>query len=304
MKISISIVGYRNAADILECLGALELSDYSNFEVVICENGGAAAYRDLQRSLPTVLRGGQRVRAVEAPRNLGFAGGVNVCLSETPNADAWWILNPDTKPDAEALRAKVQRLARGDCDAVGCAIYLPTGRVQSYGGRWKPLLARSESIGKGCALAAEIDAECIERTQTYLNGAAMLVSRRFVDLVGPMREDYFLYCEEVEWCARAVDRGLKLGFAADARVLHSQGATTGAGDRRMARLPLYLTARNTILLTRDRTPTWIPLAGGALLATLVWRFALRGAWRQFAEGLSGLAAGMRNERGAPRWLNI
>jgi len=306
VKVAVAIVGYRNVADILACLDALSASTYDDFEVIICENGGKAAYEDLQRSLPSTLKGGQMLRAVMARKNLGFAGGVNVCLSETPDAEAWWILNPDTQPAAGALGAKVRRLAKGDCDAVGCIIHLPIGKVQSYGGRWSPILGRSKALGRGADPFAAVDACWVERTQNYIDGAAMLVSRRFVDVVGPMREDYFLYCEEVEWCLRALNGGLRLGFAADAKVFHRQGATTGAsGDaHKVAKLPLYLTMRNTILLTRDRTPRWTPVAGIALLAVLVRRFALRGAWRQFGHGFIGLVAGMRNERGAPQWLTI
>ncbi len=42
----------------------------------------------------------------------------------------------------------------------------------------------------------------------------------FVEVNGLMREDYFLYAEEVEWCLRAKRRGLRLGLAPAARILH------------------------------------------------------------------------------------
>ena len=96
MRVAVAIVGFRNREDILRCLRALSRSTYANFEVAICENGGREAFADLIAVLPTNLPDGQPVRAVEAGGNLGYAGGVNVCLAETPGADAWWILNPDT----------------------------------------------------------------------------------------------------------------------------------------------------------------------------------------------------------------
>ena len=33
----------------------------------------------------------------------------------------------------------------------------------------------------------------------YILGASILAGRRFLEVAGPMREDYFLYAEEVEW---------------------------------------------------------------------------------------------------------
>lgn len=303
MRVAVSIVGFRNAGDVQRCLAALDRSEYRNFEVIVCENGGAAAYAALAEILPKQLSGGEPVRAVLAPGNLGFAGGVNRCLAETPDADAWWILNPDTEPHPEALGAKVARLKVGDRDAVGCTLYRPGGRIQSYGGRWRPWFARAESIGLGRSLEDKVDPAWVERAQNYLNGAAMLVGRKFVDVAGLMRDDYFLYSEEVEWCLRAGSLGLRLGFAPEALVLHAQGTTTGAGEAVTARprLPVYLAARNGLLVTRDRYPLLLPVAAAATLIQTLVRYGRSNAWAQVGYGVSGLIAGVLNRRGAPAW---
>lgn len=301
MHVSISIVGYRNAGDIVACLHALDSATYADFEVIICENGGAEAYERLVAAVPKRLKGGQAVTTHQASGNLGFAGGVNVCLKLTPDADAWWILNPDTQPDPEALAAMVARLQAGDCDAVGCTLYRETGEVQSHGGRWRAWLGRAESIGYGSRLETPVDGGAVERAQSFLNGASMLVSRRFLDAVGPMREDYFLYAEESEWFLRAARHGMRLGFAPGARVKHAHGATTGsnAGLKTRPRLPIYLDERNRMLLTRDLFPVRLPVAAMAALGQLFMRYGRKGAWTQFGYGVSGWAAGLRNERGPP-----
>src|SRR3546814_4422658 len=95
----------------------------------------------------------------------------------------------------------------------------------------------------------------------------MLVSRAFLQATGPMREDYFLYCEEVEWCLRARAKGMAFGFAPEARVLHNQGASTGSGQsvRTRPRLPIYLDERNKMLVTRDCFAGRLPIAAVAAL---------------------------------------
>lgn len=305
MHIAVAIVGFRNPQDVEHCLAALSRSSHADFEVIICENGGPSAYEALVDVVPVALPGGQRVRVVCAPGNVGFAGGVNICLAQTSSADAWWVLNPDTEPHPGALAAKVAMLQSGRYDAVGCTLSRPNGTIQSYGGRWRPWLARAESIGIGRRLEAAVDQGTVERQQRYLNGAAMLLSRRFVEKVGPMREDYFLYCEEVEWCLRAAGNGLRLGFAPGAVVLHSQGTTTGAAESLTSRprLPVYLAARNSMLVTRDCYPLRLPVAGAAAALLLLMRYGRQRAWKQLGYGLSGLAAGLRNERGPPAWLS-
>jgi GT2 family glycosyltransferase len=304
MHVAVAIVGYRNADDVVRCLRALGASTYQDYEVILCENGGPEAFAALIAVLPEALPGGQPVRAVLSPRNLGYGGGVNRCLAETRHADAWWVLNPDAEPDSGAMAALLARLRRGDCEAVGGTLVNPDGRVQSRGGRWQPLLARAVSIGYGTSLDRRFNSTRIERRQNYLSGASMLIGRRFLETVGPMREDYFLYCEEVEWFLRGNSLGMRLGYAPDALVSHRQGSTTGSGEvvTRMAALPIYLNTRNQILLTRDRYPRWLPLSAVGALVVLTVKYLRSRAWRQFGFGLKGWLAGLRNERNAPNGI--
>lgn len=298
MHVAVCIVGYRNAADVLACLEALAQSTYLDFEVQICENGGPAAYRALSDSLPKHLLGGQAVTVTEAAGNLGYAGGVNVCIRTASGADAWWVLNPDTVPDARALEELVSRLAEGDCDLVGGVLYGVDGRVQTLGGRWRPWLARAEAIGRGLQLS---EAELIRPDVDFVSGASMLVSRSWIEAVGLMREDYFLYCEEVEWCLRGKRRGMRLGFAPNARVLHDQGGTTGSASavRQRPRLPVYLDERNKMLVTRDCFSGRLPIAAPLAALLIGLRFLARGAWRQARYALDGWYAGVRGRRGPP-----
>jgi len=306
MNVAIAIVSYRSVTDVVACLAALSRATYARFEVVVCENGGPEAYEALRAALPSKLPGGQAVRAVLAEGNLGFAGGVNLCLRETPGADAWWVLNPDTEPHPDALAAMVERLAVGDCDAVGSILALGDGTIQSYGGKWRKALARAVSIGHGTPAATPVDGSAVEAVQNYLNGASMLVGSRFFRAVGPMREDYFLYCEEVEWCLRAGAAGMKLGFAPAAVVLHHQGTSTGnaVGLRDRSALSVYLGERNKILLTGDCFPGWLPVASVAALLLLILRFGRARAWRQLAFAWRGWRAGLMGERGAPAHLIV
>ena len=302
MRVAIAIVAFRNPGDVMRCLEGLEHSQFQDFEVLVCENGGAAAFEALSACVPPRLAGGQTVRIVDAGGNLGYAGGVNRCIAETPQAEAWWVLNPDTYPAPEALLRMVERLAKGDCDAVGNTVHHPNGVVQSHGGLWRTWLARAVSIDHGARLEAPVDPAAIEARQTYLNGASMLVSKRFFETVGPMREEYFLYCEEVEWCLRGRSLGMRLGFAPDANVLHEQGTSTGNSTdlKQRSRLSVFLNERNRLLLTRDCHPKVLPVAAVAALFLLILRFAKRRAWKQLGYALQGWWSGVRNDRGLPQ----
>ncbi|MBX3483732.1 glycosyltransferase [Phenylobacterium sp.] len=306
MHVAIAIVGFRNAGDIVACLHALESSEHTDFEVVICENGGAAAFDALQAALPARLGGGQPVRIIMAEGNVGYAGGVNRAMAAAPDADAWWVLNPDTEAEPGALGACVRRLQQGDCEAVGCTIYLDDGSVQSDGGHWQWMLGRAESLGRGRPAAEAGFRPAIEGRQNFISGACALVGREFLRVVGPMREDYFLYCEEVEWFLRGEPLGMRLGFAPDARVRHHAGSTTGsaAAFREMPRTPVYLNERNRILLTRDRRPALLWIVTPAAALVILARYGRRRAWAQLGYAFSGWFAGIRGRRGRPSWIPL
>jgi len=304
MHVAVCIVSYRNPADVTRCLKALSRSTHADFEVVICENGGAPAFEALKAAVPERLPGGQLVNLILSPGNLGYAGGVNVCLNATPHADAWWILNPDTEASPNAIVAMLARLEEGGCDLVGATILTPEGRIDSRALRWSPWLARSSSIDHGADPRAAFSREEVERKAAYVCGGSMLVTRRFVDVVGPMRDDYFLYCEEIEWCLRARQRGLRIGYASDANVIHFKGTTTGVVPAlaKRPRGPVFLDERNKILVTRDIFHGRLPIVALAALAVLVLRFGRHGAWKQLGWALSGWMAGVRDKRGVPSWF--
>lgn len=305
LHILIAIVGFRNAGDVAHCLQALSASTWTDFEVVVCENGGVAAFADLKRGCPETLPNGQTVQLIEAPGNLGYAGGVNTCIRASSNWQAVWVLNPDTKPAPEALAALVEGLTQNDCDAIGGRLLMSDGRLQNWGGHWHKWRAMAISLGLGKPATTKPDPAYARRMINYVTGASMLVSRHFIETVGLMREDYFLYCEEVEWCLRGGLKGMTFGFAHEALVHHAQGTSTGAGQdkKTISRLSVYLDTRNRVLLTRDLFWWRLPVAVPAVLLHVMVRYGKSAAWANLHHAVAGWWAGVCNERGVPYWMN-
>jgi GT2 family glycosyltransferase len=322
----IAIIGYRNAGDIRACVAALANSTARDFQISVCENGGPSSYRALREALDGLVdfaetvsalrdgrvtstsggrlrQSGQVVRLYEAKTNLGYAGGVNVCIRQMRPDEKWsavWVLNPDTEPEPGALAALIARAAEGPYDIVGSRlVFKSIARVQSYGGRWRPFLARGFNIGTNALLDAQPDVEAIEREMTYVSGASLFASRDYVESVGLMDERYFLYCEEIDWCLRRGER--KLGYAHDAIVYHAHGTTTGSNLNRKSRsaFSVYFDERSKLLLARRFYPTYFPFALViSLLLTL--QYLRVGAIKNFFVAIRGWFAGLRGEVGIPK----
>ena len=53
-----------------------------------------------------------------------------------------------------------------------------------------------------------------------------MVKREVVVDVGRWDEGYFLHCEDLDWCMRFRQKGWKILFVPDARIIHVQGASS------------------------------------------------------------------------------
>ena len=304
MRVAIGIVGFRNSDDIANCLAGLAKQTHQNFTVVICENGGEAAHAEIVSRFSQRKLGNGVLTIIGAHDNPGYAGGINRVIRSQPMADALWVLNPDTHPEPECLAKLISRLKQDDVGIVGGRIVGPSGHLQSCGGRWRSKLARVESIGHGWPAEQQLDIAAIERDLDFQSGASMLVAQSVIEKIGPMREDYFLYCEEVEWCVRAKDAGFGIGFAAGATIVHHQGSTTGSGGavRSRKRLPIFLDERNKINMVRDLRPAHLWTAIPAALILMILRYGKALAFRQLSYAIAGWLAGLRNHRGRPDWF--
>jgi GT2 family glycosyltransferase len=74
---------------------------------------------------------------------------------------------------------------------------------------------------------AKLNITAIESELDYISGCSMLLPREFLESVGLMSEDYFLYYEEIDWFTRAQGR-YKICIAKDARLYHREGAAIGS----------------------------------------------------------------------------
>ena len=116
-----------------------------------------------------------------------------------------------------------------------------------------------------------------------------------------MNEDYFLYCEDVDWCMRVNPNRLR--FAPEAIVYHRHGAAIGSNRirKKRSRLSVYLDERNKLLLSRRFYPALYPVIVIVTLPLLA-QYVVQGAFRNAGFALQGWFAGIRGEVGPPKFM--
>ncbi|MGY2167524.1 glycosyltransferase family 2 protein [Pseudomonas gingeri] len=179
---------------------------------------------------------GKALRILHNTANLGFAVACNqgARLSTAPNL---LFLNPDAVLAIDAMDCLLRALHRSpEIGAVGGFLCNPDGTEQAGGRRVFPTPRRAFMRAFGLSRltkffptvfsdfllhkeplpAAPIVVEAI-------SGACMLVKREAIESVGLWDEDYFLHCEDLDWCMRFRQAGWSVLFVPDARVTHVFG---------------------------------------------------------------------------------
>ena len=178
---------------------------------------------------------------IENGANLGFAAGNNVGLRfvlAQPDMTHVWMLNNDTLVEPDCLKMMLARLRCETKPAVcGSMIHFfdRPELLQAVGGnRFNRVTGSAEcSEGRFNHEDSRLDFANIEADLAYLSGCSLLLPREFLQSVGLMCEDYFLYYEEIDWFTRAAGQ-FPLCIAADARLYHREGASIGSRSSRGA----------------------------------------------------------------------
>jgi GT2 family glycosyltransferase len=230
-----------------------------------------------------------RLVLIRTGGNLGFAGGNNVGLRHLlarGDAEYVWLLNNDTVIAPGALDALLARMAeRPDAGMCGSTLlrYAAPDRVQARGGGWYcKWIGLPWHLGQLGRAAAAVDAKRVERRMSYVVGASLLVSRRLLEEVGLMCEDYFLFFEEADWAERARGR-FGLAYAPASTVYHKVGRSIGTSSlpTRKSYTCDYYSLRNRLRFTRRFHPSALPAIYASLGGALLLRLAC-GKWDRAA----------------------
>lgn len=237
-----------------------------------------------------------RLILVQTGANRGYAAGNNVGLQIAGfnSFDYLWIVNNDTEVDSHALTHLIARTKEDSSVGIcGSTLIYAERRdlVQAYGGsRFDKVKGRGVTIGEFRRREDPIDRAAVERMLSCINGASTLVTARFLNEVGPMTEDYFLYWEELDWCARAGGR-FKLGYAPDSIVYHKVGSSIGTNDfGESSLLSTYYITRNRFKFCFRFSKASIPFVFVDVVRQIT-RAAIRKKWaraRVLSRALCGL----------------
>lgn len=257
-RLSIIIVTYNSAGHIEGCLESLTRDAPAvDHEVAVIDNASTDGTPDLIRSRWPAAR------VVAAGGNVGFARANNIGFRQT-FGELVLLLNPDTVVHPGAIDTLVGVLdARPDAAIVGPRLVDARGRTElSFGAMMSPLAElRQKLLVKGHERRLPALGGLVERMTRraqevdWVSGACLLTRRADAETVGLMDERFFMYTEDVDFCAAVRARGRKILFTPEAEITHLRGQSR-ATDRSAAESAYR---RSQIAFYEKHHPRWAPL---------------------------------------------
>jgi GT2 family glycosyltransferase len=248
MTLSIIIVSFNASADLERCLESLHGSrPAASHEIVVVDNASIDDSVEAARRWPDVS-------VIETGTNLGFARANNVGIRASRGENIL-LLNSDTIVSLGAIDRLLAELDRQpDVAVVGPRLVDGTGRAElSFGRMIGPLneLRQKRLLRRG-------NVEAITKRRQYpdwVSGACLLVRRADAEAVGGLDERYFMYTEDVDFCAAIRARGRKILFTPDVEVVHLRGRSAASAPA--ATRDAY--RRSQLAFYEKHHPIWAPL---------------------------------------------
>jgi len=248
IAVSVVIVSFNARPDLERCLESLRAAPpQASHEVLVVDNNSTDRSAESARRVPGV-------RVIQQATNVGFARANNAGIRASTGT-ALLLLNSDTIVPPGAIDRLLAALdAEPDVAIVGPRLVDGSGHAElSFGRMIGPL---NEWRQKRAARRTNV--ESLTRQRRYpdwVSGACLLVRRSDAEAVGLLDERYFMYTEDVDFCAAVRARGRRVLFVPDVEIVHQRGRSAAAApaETRSA----Y--RRSQIAFYEKHHPFWAPI---------------------------------------------
>ncbi|MDB5097599.1 MAG: glycosyl transferase family 2 [Cyanobacteria bacterium RYN_339] len=252
MKTTVVVVSWNTRELLLACLAALE-SHAPGVPVWVVDNASS------DESAAAVAERFPAVRVIANVENVGFARANNQVLRQVTTSYAW-LLNPDTEIRPGALEGLEAALDDHPNAAVaGSALFNPDESPQACSfpfptplGTWAEWLYLPAGLARRRDVLFKLAPRRTEGETDWVLGASLLVRKAAMEAVGLLDEGYFMYSEELDWCARFREAGWATRLALASEVVHHGGAST----RQVPDQMLISLFRTRARFFRRHAPAW------------------------------------------------
>jgi GT2 family glycosyltransferase len=232
-RAAIVIVNFNGGAHLGQCLRSLvEAPPRTSIEIIVVDNASTDGSQAVVSDFPSV-------RLIQLDRNVGFSSGNNTGIRAS-QSELVLLLNNDTLVPPDAFDRLVAALdAHPAAAAAGPRLVNGRGDPElSFGPMISPLgELRQKLVTALYARSVRPVRSWVERATRreqyvdWVSGACLLVRRKAAEEVGLLDERFFLYTEDVDFCASLRAKGWNIVFTPSAEIVHLRGRSRSTAPR-------------------------------------------------------------------------
>lgn len=222
MRASLIVVAWNGLTYLPVCLDSIMRELGPDDELLVVDNHSQDDTADY------VTRYYPAARLIRLPRNRGYAGGVNVGLAHA-RGHYHFLFNQDIELGPGWLEVMVRALDNPNVGVVGGKLLGLDGLIQHAGGLIHWPRAIPDHLGH---LQVDEGQWNTAMNVEYVTGAAWGFSATTLARVGKLDETFWPgYYEEVDFCYRVADRGLRVRYVPSATAVHAESGSFGKHSR-------------------------------------------------------------------------
>lgn len=206
-----------------ECVESLIMHhpDRDSYEIIIVDDGSIPETQAYLKKIKDIDK------LILSDKNKGFSHSVNEGIAAA-SGDVIVLVNNDiifTKNITNSISAILEK--DKTIGIVGAKLLYPNGLVQ-HAGVVRTGISSFGHIYKN--LKSDIPQIAVDKFYPAVTGALFAITRRCLNVVGKFNEEFFVACEDVEYCLRSWQSGFKVIYSHQTEAIHIEGYTRGNNE--------------------------------------------------------------------------
>lgn len=227
-SISIIIPTRNGLDDLKSCISSIEKNPHDNVEIIVVDNGSdePATLQYLKRLSSLGI-----ARVIEYPGEFNFSA-INNFAARAATGDIICFLNNDTEVvSCRWLDRARSLLALPDVGALGARLLYPDNTIQHFGivlGMAQHKVASTPHVGLPADAHGYFGKARLIQEFSAVTAACLFIRRADFEAVGGFDENLKVAYNDVEFCIRVREAGLKILCDPDITLIHKESKTRGS----------------------------------------------------------------------------
>jgi GT2 family glycosyltransferase len=254
-KLAIVIINWNSFDLTSDTLVSLSSTSYKNYDIIVVDNfstDNSAA--QLEKDFPSII-------LLKSDENKGFTGGNNLGFDYAINEGYEYVmmLNNDVAVESDFLEPLVVKL---DIDekigGVQPLIYFYHDRelIWNAGSRYNAIFGIPYILGYYRKDKGQLQRKK-QKSIDWITGCAFMIRTEVLKKVGVLKQDFFIYYEDVDLSFRIKEAGYALAYEASSVVYHKTGMSHKSKEKLkegyLNPKVHYLNARNRLFVLKEYT---------------------------------------------------